>query len=314
MAYINGKKVISIVRTNYLSETERDLIARYHLGEYDTLEDNTITRQTGYVDLGSLEWTLDTSIASYNYFTASPTWLNIQIPSSGAVVADIVTSKYTTRSWESMIGNLSDNSICLNDGAYNLIRIRDTSYNDANVFKASLNGVILQYKLATPYTEQVIDGQPLITLDQKGSEWLRNEWEKELNLFNINEFEQGGTTGVVSGNSVTVTGEWYITYKLKVKPNTKYYVSYNASGSFQRIGIWDTTNTTNIKNFDNQVGGYFNSGSYTEVNVLLFAGAGTSGTTTYSNIMLNEGDHAYPYQPYNGAIIHDKDITPVLLW
>ena len=38
------------------------------------------------------------------------------------------------------------------------------------------------------------------------------------------------------------------------------------------------------------------------------------GDITKTNVMLNKGPEALPYQPYNGPIIHEKDITPVLLW
>lgn len=309
MGYFNDKKIISFVRTLYLSETERDLIARYNLGAYDSVEvingKTTITRQTGYVDLGSLEWTLDTSIASYNYFTASPTWLNIQIPLSGAVVADIVTSKYTTRSWESMIGNLSDNSICLNDEAYNLIRIRDTTYNNANVFKGAMQGVILQYKLATPYTEQVIDGKPLNTLDQKGSEWLRNEWEKTLNIWN-EQWELGWIDG--SGNDLTTSTNIRNIGYIKVEPETTYFVSNSTTPITLRY--YDNTQT-----FISYSGQLQNETFTTPSNCYYIRFTTPDGYTSYTNdIAIFKGDHAYPYQAYNGAIVHEKDITPVLLW
>jgi hypothetical protein len=32
------------------------------------------------------------------------------------------------------------------------------------------------------------------------------------------------------------------------------------------------------------------------------------------NIMINEGTEPLPYQEWNGSIIHEKDIKPVLLW
>lgn len=36
--------------------------------------------------------------------------------------------------------------------------------------------------------------------------------------------------------------------------------------------------------------------------------------TSFENIMLNEGTEALPYKPYNGKIIHKKDIEPVTLF
>ena len=44
---------------------------------------------------------------------------------------------------------------------------------------------------------------------------------------------------------------------------------------------------------------------------LLIAG----GTyTSKPQVMLNEGNHPYPYSEYCGKILHTKDIEPVLLW
>lgn len=290
MAYINGHKVLSVVRTTYLSDTEHDLIARYNLGEYDSVSESggitTITRQTGYADLSKLNWVRDTT---YNYWYAV---LNIDFekPTDYNTKANLVCSTYNVMSWNNAIG--SGNGIGASPSGYIAVDNGSSTITPSG---------FIQVKLATSYTEQVIANQPLNTLDQNGSQWLRNEWEKGLNLFD-EQWEVGSidtSTGALAINNNYYRSKNYIT----IKPNTTYY--------FNCIG------------YDDNIFTFFYDASYGYISYNSFYGRGVlsiptnarfmkfvnvSRNTYQNNIMLVEGDHAYPYQAYNGAIVRESEI------
>ncbi len=294
MAYINGKKILSVIKTNYLSEAERDLIARYHLGAYDRVATEngvtTITRQTGYVDLGSLSWYGDGN----PYYQTDDLIPYIAKPSSDNVVADMVCSN---PNYNIVARNLTDNT---NDMAC-------ASTGTINIRTSTKPSGILQYKLATPYQEQIIEGQPLNTLDQKGSQWLRNEWEKGLNLFD---------NALLPKVDYTASGNTFADFRIELwtTPNTSgtqisFFNSYDtftrtiASGNYYfRVGL----------NGDNQDDKYFittpiylDSGTYT---IGFDLELDEPNHYIVKSIMLNKGSHAYHYQEYNGKIVRSGEV------
>ena len=288
---LNNKANKSDVYTK--SETDNKINKPlYNLGAYDTISGNVITRQTGYVDLWTLEWNYDTSKA---YFYVK--YPNIIEPSAYNIDFYGVTSKYTTTSWSDMNSG-KDKSICYVVG---YIRIKDTSYTDVASFKASLQGVILQYELATPYTEEIIEGQPLITLDQQGSQWLRNEWEKGLNLLDYGSRIVNKAINS-SGQIIDYTGAYYI--KVNLKPNT----TYNASGCTDALSgsvSLFTSDGTFIRKIENS--NLDSKGNFITDSNVSYALCDNLADRTQP--MLVEGDHPYPYQPYEGKTIHEKNIT-----
>lgn len=278
MAYINGHEILQVVKTNYLSETERDLVARYHLGAYDSIQDNgdgttTITRQTGYVDLGTL---------NYNYENNARFVSNVpNLKSLSGRNTNVKCSKYTTSI------DSGNNTIFSSNGN---IYIYDSSYNDANTFKASVSGVILQYELETSYTEKVITNQPLNTLDSNGSQWGRSEWEKGLNLW--------------SNGDISVYNKTYGQYL----PAGTYTYSFNLNSNTPE-GVVIKIGSTIIVSDAISVGYH----SYT----FTITGLGENLTHIQyggnsTKVMLNKGNHAYPYQAYNGNIVHEKDVADII--
>ena len=153
----------------------------YNLGAYDTISGNVITRQTGYVDLGKLDYESNSGSFPSNsvYFTISSAKPNGRLSLSSSSLFDKVYF----------------------DTSSNLILLLNNTYNNDNDLKSALSGIILQYELATSYTEEIIEGQPLITLDQQGSQWLRDEWEKGLNLVDFSIFGNGQKEFVTNGNT-----------------------------------------------------------------------------------------------------------------
>jgi hypothetical protein len=66
--------------------------------------------------------------------------------------------------------------------------------------------------------------------------------------------------------------------------------------------IWIPENHTNITTFTTPSTCAF-------IVIRVGNGSSVAGTTYPFNIMLVEGSHALPYQPYEGSIVHEKELT-----
>ena len=270
---LNDKANSSDVYTK--SETDAGLNkSLYNLGAYDTISGNVITRQTGYyVFSGTESWTL-----YKNDF-----WYTEKI--SGLISNTL------------LLCSNGINVVCYNNNQIRVYLDKNpsiTTSTDMNSVFAS--GVMLQYKLSTTYTEEIIEGQPLITLDQQGSQWLRDEWEKGLNLFD--GLIELGLLNTSTGQEEQSSGRWRSKNYLSVKPNTTYVVSNFDGGPFIEYGINKTFVKSKVLN---------NNETFTTSSTTYYLRFYSASSNT--NIMLNEGDHPYPYQAYNGKIVHDKDIA-----
>ena len=182
----------------------------YNLGAYDTYVDNgdgttTITRQTGYKKLvGNENWYVD-SVNGGNLYQIND------------FLTDIIThtgSDYVTKATVKSLNadytyNNLDISFSVNQ--LNYVFVRNPNYTTLDTFKEWLrkNPISFQYKLSTSYTETIITGLPQITLDKQGCEWLRSEWEKGLNLLQIDDVGSttlNGITYSISNGVVTLNG------------------------------------------------------------------------------------------------------------
>ena len=290
MAKINGNNILSVVRTLYLSETDHDLVARYNLGIADSVSESggitTITRKTGYIDLGTIDWSLQN-------FGTGKIFAGILPIEHKAVdwsqVANLLCSKYQAQTYLQSYGGSQGISTYTSTNTTTII-INDTNFNDGISLKNSLQGVYLQYELidSLAYTEKVPTNRPLNTLDQQGSQWLRKEWEKGLNLINV-------TGETISGDSIK-------SYSVKLLANNKYTLKlYNATGnSTLALALVYTDDTTSS---DVAVFNVSSSGTFTPSKDVKQIRVYSSATITNANFMLNEGDHAYPYQEYRGEIV-----------
>ena len=268
--------------------TDLDQKSSYHLGTYDNVVENadgtvTITRQTGYVDLSKLAWSVypednATRIANINLDIYSP-------------------FTYVT----------SNNYQC---GYSNGILYVNVGTSDVSVKPSGL----LQYKLATSYQEKVIPNRPLNTLDQNGSQWVRDEWEKGLNLWNFVGSEtktQYGNTVTLNGSILTIsgtnTGEGIyfgsFDFSEPIKANKTYTISipnqHGISIAFYDVNGNEITHTDYVSSFT------FTPNADIAQFTIWITGNGYAWGTTTIKLMLNEGDHAYPYVPYNA----NKHIT-----
>lgn len=118
--------------------------------------DGAVTRKYGIVDLGTLNWRL----LSGNTFWAIPTGRK-------TLFWNGICPKYFQST--NGVANLEDKAWTCNAGSFEMY-IRDTAYTDATAFKASLDGVMLVYELATPTTETADPFQSPQIVDDFGTE------------------------------------------------------------------------------------------------------------------------------------------------
>ena len=283
----------SILGSGDLSITADDLKARYHLGAFDTVSGNVITRQTGYIKIN--DFTI--SKISQNRFQMIPTLSDSVSYQDSEVPYMVVNKTFTVVKANDVYNNSSNNIITINNTKFLLVFVSADYYTNhsADDFMADYGDVYIQYKLATSYTEKVIENQPLNTLDQKGSNWLRDEYNKGLNLFDKSTVVRGKYISYASGHEGT--NDSYCYGYIDIKPNTTYCCS-SASADIHTA--------------------YFNGTTYISgvLNQTIFTAPSNATRMSISlpiadldTFMLNEGLTVLPYQEYNGAIVHKKDLS-----
>lgn len=96
-----------------------------------------------------------------------------------------------------------------------------------------------------------------------------------------------------------------------LKKNTNYYLQYlteNIAGTLKQVSIFaGDTQTNTLKLFNNSIGGIFNTGENTKINIWFYVNnkPTTTGEANFTNIQLEEGTVATDYVPYNSLEIKD---------
>ena len=101
-----------------------------------------LTVDMAMVDLGTLTWTyIGKFYAPIN---------NAKIPATTQTIPNVICSCYSTSDYYKLVNGVVDKAIGIDTSgnAY----VRDTSYNNANIFKTAMNGIQFLYELATPQT------------------------------------------------------------------------------------------------------------------------------------------------------------------
>jgi len=282
----------------------------YNLGAFDTYVSNgdgtgTITRRTGYDMLdgsqGGYIQNNDTLIIPKSYSPSGSTRLEFK-QSVSDQIQDIRYSSLYIRLEK--LGNA-------------------TTVEQANAYLA-MHPNNIQY-LLTPelqYTEQVIENQPIHIANQEEEYYWHEEWKKGLNLYNYQAIQSP-----VFGNKLTVSEDLIIAkregasfnYTISFKSNTRaiftaflndasngwwaYYMSWKYSdGTTERFTPNRDLYTSGTYSFTSSKGGIV--GIVCTVN----------SDYTISNIMIVEGAHSYPYEPYYGSIIREKDLSGIQLF
>lgn len=274
----------------------------YNLGAYDTYVDNgdgtvTVTRKTRYIstkELCGITWHLNNNNAYPVFYTDG---------SSSYSISNSVSNSDTISFTKNVWGR--ENSFCTRcyqDGSVRVdisLSANEASWSVENLLSWIVqNNLYIQAEVGTSeqYTETLIAKTPINTLDKNMSDIVRDEVEKTLNLLDDSEgtLSAQGTAKYFELSPYCEIGK---TYTITT------YSSVNSSGELRRSDESVVSYTNN-----NQSGSY--SLTFTMVEGYKFnlylTGAGSW------TIMLVEGSTAYPYQPYNGAIVHKKQLNDAL--
>lgn len=315
----------------YSSLTANSPKSLYNLGAYDTYASNgdgtaTITRKTGYVVINS------------ENITTLNTDNNIRYVETNVFITDV-----NGTAWQHTVGKCSqpltvmigDDTSLIDGNVKNAILIRylisSSFYNDGAIILQKENletlqdyknlcPLYIQYELATSYTETVIENQPIHTLDQNGEEWLRSEWEKGLNLLDDNSLK-----GVVLTDTSYF---WSIPISLEAGTYTIYiYIQDVGALSECFAASLQTSTGTNVVSNILSGGGLNNSCNWphtftiteeeaSQIEKLFLFYQAANRTELHnkkiSGILISKSANIYPYQPYNGKIIHEADLDKLM--
>lgn len=130
----------------------------------EKIPDGTITRKVGVVDLGTLDWN--------KYDTAQGPLFRCYAISGANIPSDSVDYCQCALYANARYADRVNKSLSL---AYaNQIDIIDSSYADAATFKTAMSGVMMNYQLATPTTEQGTAFDPVYDVEYGGTESWTN--------------------------------------------------------------------------------------------------------------------------------------------
>lgn len=273
----------------------------YNLGAYDTYVDNgdgtaTITRKTGYYKVPIENFVSDgTSLHVFQQY--------IDIPNAYSSYGNEDGYNHNAASNTYKLGNYNADDTFYISGD-NYLRVKDTRYSSASALISALadvGGMFIQYELVTSYTKDVILDQPIHTLDVNGEQFVRDEWEKTLNLFNAS-WEQG--TFNTDGTEVYIVSRVRST-KIQLDAGTycislsgadkKEVYSFSLSGEFLDSPGWLEGDTFTLP----------------ETRIISIACKNNDDSDIspedISNVMLTKGSNSYPYVPYSGQIVHQGD-------
>lgn len=146
---------------------------------YVDYENKKYVQCVGSVDLGTLNWGINTTSTVGNHFYAPAKHLNFKyLGAFGTTIYNALCSKYRTVARSSNV--FVDKTLAI-DGVtvVSQIQVKDTAYTDATAFKQAMQGVILYYELETPIVTDISSLIPddflrNIEVEAKGSVTFKN--------------------------------------------------------------------------------------------------------------------------------------------
>lgn len=124
---------------------------------YVDYENKKYVQCVGSVDLGTLNWGINTTSTVGNHFYAPAKHLNFKyLGAFGTTIYNALCSKYRTVARSSNV--FVDKTLAI-DGVtvVSQIQVKDTAYTDAAAFKQAMQGVMLYYELETPIVTDISD-------------------------------------------------------------------------------------------------------------------------------------------------------------
>ena len=269
-------------RNEHITNQDVENISKslYHLGAFDSADGKT--RQTGY-DTGKK--LVDYSITFENYIASGYQSNKFHITTPYSLDTN-TTTIINNLGWDNMISTVtrSDVSIAVND--VNEITIRCPQTSVAN-FKAWLNQIdlFIQYKLASSYTDNIIENESILPLDSNMAQMIRQKVVDGLNLF---PYSNEAIT--ISNNIKTIGG----TFNLKAGVYTISMPSGLNLDSWQYY--INGTMSDNVYNNSTGVRKTITLSNDSTFKISLYK---ANNLTITPYIMLNEGSYPYPYSDFN---------------
>lgn len=173
-----------------------------------------------------------------------------------------------------------------------------TATAPANAASFKVNLRVVSGSTITPngakYCTVTINGEYQTGVETTGAQLLDYKKIQQESYFCTVEFIENG---------VKLDGVWYAALNsISVIPDTDYCISYVGSGT-KKVSIFargDGGRLNPIITMSSSNPLVFNTSENNNIDILFYASASeTPGTATYTNIMLNAGSTALPYQPYH---------------
>lgn len=198
---------------------------------------------------------------------------------------------------------------------YPIFKLPDTFIDDTNLQKIPLWIKYYLYHRSYRKLSEVLFGSNFVLENTVKRKFKKFEITGDTgqaqytgkNKFNINgEFSWIGanTSYSVNGNTLNVSGYWYVGMLVTVKANTDYYLNtvrniITSASGIGKIVIYQSNKSTQIGRQLTDAHGTFNSGDNTQIYVVFYAGSGSGdGEVEFSNIQLEEGTTATPFEQF----------------
>ena len=301
-----------------LSTTNDDYQSLYNLGYYDKITTNddgtyTITRQTGYIVLDGIKNKLSEKSSSnhnglfYNHDDYVKS--NALKPNNTTIESTIICNLFKTKGNDYLynnneygVGMYTDGAICVG------LTTAITTIDNANAYLRQ-NPISIQYKLATATTEKVEKNHYAVYNQEFILEHNKSEAERSANLFDDNGTNSIQYIGHYYTNNAS--GYWnlsphdsYNCFRIRVEQNKTYYIK-EINGLILRFEDINN-NVLGGKSLFNIGYGAFTTPNGCEY-VVFSKNIGLATNVT----MLNEGSEPLPYQPYEGKVVHEKQIENI---
>lgn len=307
----------------------------YNLGAFDTYVSNgdgtgTVTRKTGFAFVGNTEGAFVWE--GIPYLQGIPI---SNVPHGARIKATIKTANLVTNYVEEPDYSCNDFYGVANE---NWLRVKVPSATTTEQFREYIaqHPFYIQYELADSYTEKVVENQPIRPANQDEEYYWHGEWRKALNLFNNHQM-----IGTYTYNCVALidypTGRLYIAsttnnnvtkyayLELDLNSNTVYTFTvsgtnyYFNSARIYRIvengGEEIAPGIYGIQVADTRTVVTITTDSGSRYALLLYLDSTTTSSNySYVDLMLVRGSHPYPYEPYNGEIVREKDLSGIQLF
>lgn len=270
----------------------------------------------------SNEYTLSAFIEDYNDSGNSDIYFSVVVKYTDETLTEINSDKLV-KNERNAISFSFDSSKTLKEVQVYLPR----KYNNTTTLTATIKNIILCKSIDYNHATDEYYGE-VVHENNENLVFAKLEREKSKNLWDNAKLQSSSViTPSSTGFRITKEATSYGTYSnycnISLKANVTYTISCKRKGYTTTDGIifcrWVTTNGSDLwtPNIDKELVNFTPS---TDVAKVAFYLQSTQSGGTYVEIeklQIEEGSVATDYQPYNGAIVHEKEVAGLkgtVLW